>query len=85
MGQKVLFICLRFSLNVIWVKFSWHFARETTDYQLKLVDGGVFLLGKESVIFKDIGDEYHMTLVCEKVKIDRRKYVKPYYYRNPNI
>ena len=34
---------------------------------------------------KDIGDEYHMTLVCEKFKIDRCKYVKPYYYRNPNI
>ena len=34
---------------------------------------------------KDIGDEYHMTLVCEKFKTDRCKYVKPYYYRNPNI
>ena len=34
---------------------------------------------------KDIGEEYHMTLVCEKFKIDRCKYVKPYYYRNPNI
>ena len=26
-----------------------------------------------------------MTLVCEKFKIDRCKYVKPFYYRNPNI
>ena len=32
----------------------------------------------------DIGDEYHMTLVCEKFKTERIRYVKPYFYRNPN-
>ena len=32
----------------------------------------------------DVGDEYHMMLVCPYFKEDRVKYVRPYYYRNPN-
>ena len=32
----------------------------------------------------DVGDEYHMMLVCPYFKEDRVKYVMPYYYRNPN-
>ena len=32
----------------------------------------------------DVGDEYHMMLVCSYFKEDRVKYVRPYYYRNPN-
>lgn len=34
--------------------------------------------------FKDLGDEYHYILVCEHFKEHRIKYIKRYYYRNPN-
>ncbi|MCG7879466.1 MAG: reverse transcriptase family protein [Candidatus Thiodiazotropha endolucinida] len=33
----------------------------------------------------DVGDEYHMVLVCKLFQEERAKYVKPYYYRYPNI
>lgn len=33
---------------------------------------------------KDLGDEYHYILVCEHFKPARSKYLRNYYYRNPN-
>ena len=33
---------------------------------------------------KDIGDEYHYIMTCNFFIDQRKKYVKPYYYRNPN-
>ena len=33
----------------------------------------------------DLGDEFHYLLKCELFSDDRRKYIKPYYYKNPNI
>ena len=33
----------------------------------------------------DLGDEFHFLLKCELLSEDIRKYIKQYYYRNPNI
>ena len=33
----------------------------------------------------ELGDEFHYLLKCELFSEDRRKYIKQYYYRNPNI
>ena len=33
---------------------------------------------------KDLGDEFHFLLACENFKFDRKLYIKPYYYTNPN-
>lgn len=35
--------------------------------------------------YKDIGDEFHVLLICERFKSERTLYIKPYYYRRPNI
>lgn len=32
----------------------------------------------------DVGDEYHMLLICPKFKDERIQYIKSYYYRYPN-
>ena len=34
---------------------------------------------------RDVGDEFHMVLICTYFKEERSKYIKPYFYRNPNI
>ena len=33
----------------------------------------------------DLGDEFHYLFQCKLFSTERRKYLKPYYYRNPNI
>lgn len=33
----------------------------------------------------DIGDEYHYLFKCPHFKLERLKYLKPYYYRRPNM
>ena len=33
----------------------------------------------------DIGDEYHYLLICNKFSVERRRFLKPYYYVHPNI
>ena len=33
----------------------------------------------------DIGDEYHYLFICDFLKIDRKLYLKPYFYVQPNI
>ena len=32
----------------------------------------------------EIGDEFHYILTCARFSEHRQKYIKPYYYRNPN-
>lgn len=32
----------------------------------------------------DVGDEYHFLLVCEKLKAQRKEFLKAYYYKRPN-
>lgn len=34
---------------------------------------------------KDVGDEFHYLLVCDYFKSERQKYIKPYFYKRPNI
>jgi len=34
---------------------------------------------------RDIEDEYHFILVCDKYKEIRLRYIKPYYHRNPSV
>ena len=34
---------------------------------------------------QDIGDEYHYLLTCNNLKDMRKQYIKPYFYRRPNI
>lgn len=34
---------------------------------------------------QDIGDEYHYLLICNNLKDIRKQYIKPYFYRRPNI
>lgn len=34
---------------------------------------------------KDLGDEYHYLLTCEYFKNERIKFIKPIYYRRPNV
>ena len=33
----------------------------------------------------DLGDEYHYILVCKEFSTEREQYLKPYYFRGPNI
>ena len=33
----------------------------------------------------DLGDEFHYLFKCDLFSEDRRKYIKPYYYKHPNI
>ena len=32
----------------------------------------------------DIGDEYHYILICPYLKLSRKQYIKPYYFKRPN-
>ena len=34
---------------------------------------------------QDIGDEFHTIMSCQKFKDERIKFLKPYYYRHPNV
>ena len=33
----------------------------------------------------DIGDEYHYLLTCNNFSNERNRFLKPYYYVNPNV
>lgn len=33
----------------------------------------------------DIGDEFHFLFKCERFRDDRKKFLKPYFYKNPNV
>ena len=33
----------------------------------------------------DLGDEYHYLLACSKFNRERKQYLKPYYYKRPNV
>ena len=33
---------------------------------------------------RDVGDEYHMILICPRFENERHRYLKRYYYRHPN-
>ena len=33
----------------------------------------------------DLGDEYHYLLICPEFESERKKYLKPYYYKRPNV
>ena len=33
----------------------------------------------------DLGDEYHYLLACSKFDMERKQYLKPYYYKRPNV
>ena len=33
----------------------------------------------------DLGDEYHDILACSKFDMERKQYLKPYYYKRPNV
>ena len=32
----------------------------------------------------DLGDEFHYLFVCDHFKVERKKYIDPYFYINPN-
>ena len=34
---------------------------------------------------RDVGDEYHMLLVCPRFENERLRYLNRYYYSHPNI
>ena len=33
----------------------------------------------------DLGDKYHNFLACSKFDMERKQYLKPYYYKRPNV
>ena len=33
----------------------------------------------------DIGDEFHHLLVCNRFKLERKHFLRPYFYKSPNI
>lgn len=70
-------------------EYKYIIAFRTRNHKLPIETGRWRNIARESrkchLCKSELGDEYHYLLCCKKLKHVRETYIKPYYYKRPNV